>query len=77
VGKAESFWSMCDFLQEMDQAGINKNVNSFSIYMNALSKGGKPGKALKLNQMLLRTIQPSMRLVTVKGWISPFDYGKK
>ncbi|PON35004.1 Tetratricopeptide-like helical domain containing protein [Trema orientale] len=43
------WWSKCrDFWEEMDRRGVEKNLHSYSIYMDILCKSGKPWKAVKL-----------------------------
>ncbi|KAJ0984802.1 hypothetical protein J5N97_003158 [Dioscorea zingiberensis] len=43
------WWSRCrEFWEEMDRMGVAKDLHSYSIYMDILSKSGKPWKAIKL-----------------------------
>ncbi|KAF4375330.1 hypothetical protein F8388_024021 [Cannabis sativa] len=43
------WWSKCrDFWEEMDKRGVEKDLHSYSIYMDILCKSGKPWKAVKL-----------------------------
>ncbi|CAL9048466.1 unnamed protein product [Musa banksii] len=43
------WWSKCrEFWEEMDRKGVEKDLHSYSIYMDILSKAGKPWKAVKL-----------------------------
>jgi len=43
------WWSKCnEFWEEMDRKGVQKDLHSYSIYMDILCKGGKPWKAVKL-----------------------------
>lgn len=59
--KLRAFSRCREFWQEMDKAGINKDLHSYSIYMNAISKGGKPWKAMKLfREMQKKKIQPDI-----------------
>ncbi|KAJ4758823.1 Pentatricopeptide repeat-containing protein [Rhynchospora pubera] len=59
--KLRAFGRCRDFWQEMDRDGIEKDVHSYSIYMSALSKGGKPWKALKLfKEMQRKNIEPDI-----------------
>ncbi|XP_027187311.1 pentatricopeptide repeat-containing protein At1g80550, mitochondrial [Cicer arietinum] len=49
------WWSKCwEFWDEMDRKGVQKDLHSYSIYMDILSKGGKPWKAVKLFQEMKR-----------------------
>ncbi|XVF74814.1 hypothetical protein PTKIN_Ptkin13bG0141400 [Pterospermum kingtungense] len=43
------WWSKCrEFWEEMDKKGIQKDLHSYSIYMDIMCKSGKPWKAVKL-----------------------------
>ncbi|KAK1420130.1 hypothetical protein QVD17_21478 [Tagetes erecta] len=43
------WWGKCrEFWEQMDKDGINKDLYSYSIYMDVQSKSGKPWKAVKL-----------------------------
>lgn len=43
------WWSKCgDFWEEMDRRGLEKDLHTYSIYMDILCKSGKPWKAVKL-----------------------------
>lgn len=43
------WWGKCrEFWDEMDRKGVVKDLHSYSIYMDILSKSGKPWKAVKL-----------------------------
>ncbi|XP_039118607.1 pentatricopeptide repeat-containing protein At1g80550, mitochondrial-like [Dioscorea cayenensis subsp. rotundata] len=43
------WWGRCrEFWEEMDQKGVAKDLHSYSIYMDILSKSGKPWKAIKV-----------------------------
>ncbi|GFZ17223.1 pentatricopeptide repeat (PPR) superfamily protein [Actinidia rufa] len=43
------WWSKCrEFLEEMDRMGVQKDLHSYSIYMDIQCKSGKPWKAVKL-----------------------------
>ncbi|CAN0825106.1 Pentatricopeptide repeat-containing protein At1g80550, mitochondrial [Linum grandiflorum] len=42
LGKCREFW------EEMDRKGVEKDLHSYSIYMDILCKSGKPYKAVKL-----------------------------
>lgn len=43
------WWKKCnEFWEEMDKKGVEKDLHSYSIYMDILSKGGKPWKTVKL-----------------------------
>ncbi|KAK8952203.1 Pentatricopeptide repeat-containing protein [Platanthera zijinensis] len=43
------YWGQCKlFWEEMDSRGIPKDLHSYSIYMDIVSKSGKPYKAIKL-----------------------------
>ncbi|CAL5199760.1 unnamed protein product [Lathyrus oleraceus] len=49
------WWSKCwEFWDEMDKLGVQKDLHSYSIYMDILSKGGKPWKAVKLFKEMKR-----------------------
>jgi len=49
------WWSKCwEFWDEMDRKGVEKDLHSYSIYMDILSKGGKPWKAVKLFKEMKR-----------------------
>ncbi|KAJ1426657.1 Tetratricopeptide-like helical domain superfamily [Sesbania bispinosa] len=49
------WWSKCnEFWEEMDKKGVNKDLHSYSIYMDILSKRGKPYKAVKLFKEMKR-----------------------
>ncbi|XP_072976901.1 pentatricopeptide repeat-containing protein At1g80550, mitochondrial [Typha angustifolia] len=42
-------WRRCrEFWDEMDRRGVEKDLHSYTIYMDFLSKSGKPWKAVKL-----------------------------
>ncbi|XP_073222718.1 pentatricopeptide repeat-containing protein At1g80550, mitochondrial-like isoform X1 [Cicer arietinum] len=60
------WWSKCwEFWDEMDRIGVQKDLHSYSIYMDILSKGGKPWKAVKLFKEMKRkaTCQSSARCI--------------
>ncbi|XWS11734.1 hypothetical protein CRYUN_Cryun37aG0025400 [Craigia yunnanensis] len=43
------WWSKCrEFWEQMDKKGIQKDLHSYSIYMDIMCKSGKPWKAVKL-----------------------------
>ncbi|KAI9110261.1 hypothetical protein K1719_018703 [Acacia pycnantha] len=43
------WWSKCrEFWEEMDKKGVQKDLHSYSIYMDIMCKSGKPWKAVKL-----------------------------
>ncbi|KAJ7962796.1 Pentatricopeptide repeat-containing protein [Quillaja saponaria] len=49
------WWSKCrEFWEEMDKKGVCKDLHSYSIYMDILSKSGKPWKAVKLYKEMKR-----------------------
>lgn len=49
------WWSKCwEFWEMMDKKGVQKDLHSYSIYMDILSKGGKPWKAVKLFKEMKR-----------------------
>ncbi|CAJ2650207.1 unnamed protein product [Trifolium pratense] len=49
------WWRKCwEFWDEMDIKGVQKDLHSYSIYMDILSKGGKPWKAVKLFKEMKR-----------------------
>ncbi|KAK4266734.1 hypothetical protein QN277_023619 [Acacia crassicarpa] len=46
-------WSKCGELwEEMNRRGVQKNLRSYSIYMDILCKSGKPEKAVKLYKQM-------------------------
>ncbi|KAJ3676916.1 hypothetical protein LUZ60_002640 [Juncus effusus] len=55
-------WSRCkDFWHEMDRSGVEKDLHSYAIYMNALTKAGKPWQAIKLfKELNQKKIKPDI-----------------
>lgn len=54
------WWGQCrHFWEEMDSRGVQKDLHSYSIYMDIVSKSGKPWKAIKLyKEMKNKGISP-------------------
>ncbi|KAI4329377.1 hypothetical protein L6164_021646 [Bauhinia variegata] len=49
------WWSKCrEFWEDMDRKGVNKDLHSYTIYMDILCKSGKPWKAVKLYKEMKR-----------------------
>ncbi|XP_068660127.1 pentatricopeptide repeat-containing protein At1g80550, mitochondrial [Aristolochia californica] len=49
------WWSRCrDFWEEMESKGVPRDLHSYSIYMDILSKSGKPWKAVKIYKEMKR-----------------------
>lgn len=49
-------YSKCrNFWEEMDRKGIKKDLHTYTIYMDVLSKSGKPWKAIKLYKEMKRS----------------------
>uniref|UniRef100_A0A1D1XHX4 Pentatricopeptide repeat-containing protein At1g80550, mitochondrial n=1 Tax=Anthurium amnicola TaxID=1678845 RepID=A0A1D1XHX4_9ARAE len=49
------WWKKCrEFWEVMDEKGVRKDLHSYSIYMDILSKSGKPWRAVKLYKEMKR-----------------------
>ncbi|CAH9144761.1 unnamed protein product [Cuscuta epithymum] len=57
-----NWWGKCkEFWEEMDKRGVEKDLFSYSIYMDVQCKSGKPWKAVKLfKEMKKRGIEPDV-----------------
>ncbi|CAN1168343.1 Pentatricopeptide repeat-containing protein At1g80550, mitochondrial [Linum perenne] len=45
----KKWWGKCkEFWEKMDRKGVNKDLHSYSIYMDIMCKSGKPYRAVKL-----------------------------
>ncbi|KAG9457938.1 hypothetical protein H6P81_002446 [Aristolochia fimbriata] len=57
------WWSKCrEYWEEMESNGVPRDVHSYSIYMDILTKSGKPWKAVKIYKEMKRKVLQSVGL---------------